>query len=124
MSQIAVVPEHRPIREDEVAVIRAAIERAGREPVQSDMLSALDQLAVVSRCGCGCSTVTFAQTVTGEDPYPIADGIGFTPRGGRVGVLVWGRSDLVSELEICDLGAGDGDRVLPVPSSITPFKTG
>jgi hypothetical protein len=52
----------------------------------------------------------------------IANATGQTPRGGQVGIIVWGRSDAITVLEIYDLGAGDGDLVLPVPTSVIPWE--
>ncbi|MGH7535357.1 MAG: hypothetical protein ACREMG_07215, partial [Gemmatimonadales bacterium] len=54
-------------------------------------------------------------------PKPIADGIGTTPAGGKVGVIVWGTAEAVTGLEVYDLGAGAADLRLPDPSSIAPF---
>lgn len=52
----------------------------------------------------------------------MADATGQTPRGGQVGIIVWGRSDAITALEIYDLGAGDDDVVLPVPTSVIPWE--
>jgi hypothetical protein len=51
----------------------------------------------------------------------VADGTARTSRGGQVGVIVWGRPDAITGLEIYDLGAGDGDLVLPLSTSITAW---
>ena len=71
---------------------------------------------------CGCASVDFDSPVSEERSKPIADGTGTTPRGGQVGVIVWGRSDAITGLEIYDLGAGDDDLVLPDPTSVVPWE--
>jgi len=53
----------------------------------------------------------------------VADGIGTTSAGGQVGVIVWGRGKAITGLEIYDLGAGENDLKLPIPSSIKPFPS-
>lgn len=52
--------------------------------------------------------------------YPVADGIGRTALGGEVGVIVWGRRDAITGLEVYSFDADD-DSKLPVPDSIRPF---
>lgn len=115
------IPERRAIRQDEADVIHAALERAGVRPVAAIATAAIPGLAVVARCECGCASVDFDETPSRERSTPVADGIGETPRGGKVGVIVWGRTDAITGLEIYDLGAGDGDLVLPRVPSIAPW---
>jgi hypothetical protein len=52
----------------------------------------------------------------------VADATGQTPRRGQVGIIVWGRSNAITALEIYELGAGDDDLVLPVPTSVIPWE--
>ena len=82
---------------------------------------AIGLLEVIGRCECGCASVNFAAPPSDERSTLIADGTGVTPRGGQVGVIVWGRSDAITGLEIYDRGAGDDDLVLPVPTSVVPW---
>ena len=112
------IPERRGIREDEVAVIRTALERALVRPVDEAASAAVSTLEVVGRCECGCASVDFDSSTSDQRSTPIADGTGTTPRGGQVGVIVWGRPDAITGLEIYDLGAGDDDLVLPDPTSL------
>ncbi len=71
---------------------------------------------------CGCDSVDFVEQDKIQQAKPIADGIGSTPRGGKVGVIVWGTPEVIIGLEIYDLGAGDMDIKLPIPESIMPFE--
>lgn len=104
----------RPVSAEEVAVIRAALERAALAPEYKTLVSSLSGLRVVGGCGCGCDSVDFQ-----EEPFihsqRLADALGDTPKGGRVGVMVWGTPQQVTGLEIYDLGAGQDDLRLPLP---------
>ena len=51
----------------------------------------------------------------------LAAALEHAPAGGEVGVIVWGRGNAVTGLEIYDLGAGPADLRLPDPASIRPF---
>jgi hypothetical protein len=118
------IPERRGIREDEVAVIRAALERALVRAVDEAASAGVAKLEVVGRCECGCASVDFDSPTGDQRSTLIADGTGTTPSGGQVGVIVWGRPDVITGLEIYDLGAGDNDLVLPAPTSVIPWERG
>ena len=111
--------QRRTISSLEAAVLRAAIDRAPHPPVPEGILASLDNLRVVSRCDCGCDSVDFAAPSPSEPATHVADGIGKTPPGGQVGVLVWARGPNISGY---DLGAGDEDLRLPMPDSICPWQ--
>ena len=115
------IPERRGITEGEAAVIRTALERALVRNVDDTARKAIEKLEVIGRCECGCASVDFDSPVSDESPKRIADGTGTTPRGGQVGIIVWGRADAITGLEIYDRGAGDNDLVLPVPTSVVPW---
>jgi hypothetical protein len=111
----------RPISAREVVVIRTALERAAAAPEFKQLTVKADRLHVVGKCDCGCDSVDF--TERGKVPSkPLADGIGSTARGGKVGVIIWGTPEMITGLEIYDLGAGDHDRKLPTPESIASFE--
>jgi len=116
------IPERRSIGASELEVIRAAIEKAAVEPVDTEVKGAVDRLQVIGRCECGCAGIDFEAPKSEQRPAPLADAIGRTARGGRVGVIVWGRPDAITGLEIYDLGAGDDDLALPAPGSIEPWR--
>jgi len=115
---------NRPILPQEVAVIRAALDRAPTSPEYVALGAKVENLRVVGQCGCGCDSVDFSDSDPRNLPRPIADGIGETPSGGKVGVIIWGTADAVTGLEIYDLGAGDDDIRLPLPDSIHSWDTG
>jgi hypothetical protein len=115
------IPERRSIGASEIEVIRAALEKAPAAPVDTVTKGAVDRLQVIGRCECGCASVDFDAQESDQRSTLLADAIGHTARGGRVGVIVWGRPDAITGLEIYDLGAGDDDLVLPKPGSIEPW---
>ena len=112
----------RPITPEEAVVIRTTLEHAPKLPDVSRFAGRIDQLHAISRCGCGCDSVDFAEHDTSRPSRIIADGIGVTPKGGRVGVLVWTTDDAITGLEIYDLSAGGSDVKLPVPQSIHSWE--
>jgi hypothetical protein len=114
------IPERRGINQRETEIIRVALERAARVPLDETVWAVIPNLEIVARCECGCASVEF-DAPSDERSGVIADATGQTPRGGQVGVIVWGRSDAITGLEIYDLGAGDDDLVLPVPTSVIPW---
>ena|SRR3982750_2021443 len=113
----SVIPDRRPISEQERDVIVATVQRACIVDFPVD-LEAIARLQVTARCGCGCATIHFAAPYSIERSHIIADGAGRTPHGGQVGVVVWGRPDAVTSLEIYDLGADADDLSLPIPRTV------
>src|SRR6266566_6759151 len=113
---------NRPITPDELAVIQTTLERAAVAPEFTALAHDLEQLRAVDQCSCGCDSVDFAEHDPTHPAKPIGDAIGTTPAGGTVGVIVWGRTDAVTGVEVYDLGAGDNDLRLPVPDSIRAFR--
>jgi hypothetical protein len=67
-------------------------------------------------CGCGCESVDFAPHDPANPSSPIGDGIGTTSPGEEVGLIVWGRQDAITGLEVYALG-GQGHK-LPIPDTI------
>src|SRR5713101_6453382 len=115
------LPEHRAITPDETEVIRAALEHARVLRIDDAAKAALPVLTVVAKCECGCASVDFDAPPSQERSTIVADGTARTSRGGQIGVIVWGRPDAITGLEIYDLGAGEGDLVLPISTSITAW---
>jgi hypothetical protein len=116
------IPEHRGINQSEAEIIRAALERASLAPLDETVPATIPNLEVVARCECGCASVEFDAPASEQRSGVIADATGHTPRGGQVGLIVWGRSDAITGLEVYDLGAGDDDLVFPVPTSVDSLE--
>lgn len=94
------IPERRHIHQSEAEVIRAALDRASVVSIDQAANSAIPNLEVVARCECGCASVDFDAATSEERSGIVADATGQTPRGGQVGIIVWGRSDAITALEI------------------------
>jgi hypothetical protein len=116
------IPERRRIHHSEAEIIQAALERASVTALGDTARAAIPNLEVVARCECGCASVDFDAPTSEERSGIVADATGQTPRGGQVGVIVWGRFDAITALEVSDLGAGDDDLVLPVSRSVIPWE--
>ena len=112
---------NRPITDDEIAVIREALERCPETRDAQKLLSTVSSLQVVDRCQCGCPSVDFEQSSSAH-PRPIADGLGITSNGDRVGVIVWGVSDAVTGLEIYEMSANASELKLKELKSIIPWE--
>jgi hypothetical protein len=112
------IPERRAITADEAEVVRAALERASVLRIDDAAIMAVPALTVVAKCDCGCASVDFDAPPSEERPTLVADGTARTSRGGQVGVIVWGRPNAITGLEIYDLGAGEDDLGLPVSASV------
>lgn len=112
---------NRPITAKEVAVIEATLEHGSVVTEASGLGRGVEDLRVVDRCECGCDSVDFREHDPAHPAKPVADGVGMTPGGGTVGVIVWGTDEAITALEIYDLGAGDDGVRLPDPGTIRPF---
>src|SRR5438105_450818 len=112
------IPERRAITPNEAEVVRAALEYACVLHIDDAAKAPVPTLTVVAKCECGCASVDFDAPPSEERAVLVADGTARTSRGERVGVMVWGRPDAITGLETYDLGAGEGDLVLPVSNSI------
>jgi hypothetical protein len=114
---------NRSINDDEIAVIREALERCAETPDAQKLLSTVSSLQVVDQCQCGCPSVDFERSSSAH-PRPIADGLGITSNGDRVGVIVWGVSDAITGLEIYDMSANASELKFKDLKSIIPWEEG
>ena len=91
--------QQRLISMAEIAVVQAAIQRAPHGAVSAGALASVGALRVTARCDCGYDSIDFATAPSGETAR-IADGVGTTFSGGRVGILVWATAGEISGLEV------------------------
>lgn len=113
----------RPITPEEVAVIRAAFAQGQivRE-ISPAALEALPSLMVVSQCACGCASIDFGDDPpTGPRSALVADAVAKHPDGSMLGLMVWGRPDQITALELYDYDASGGNKRLPDPASVRSF---
>src|SRR5262245_40601745 len=108
----------RPISPQELDMIRRALKvcRTGDALPVHDFVAS--DLVVSSLCGCGCDTVEFKRSGS-EVAAVIADGLGDTPDGYGVGVIVFGTPDMITCLEVYSFD--DTPAKLPTLDSIRPF---
>ena len=113
----------RPISETELAVLMALLTHCAEDPAGEHHLHATARLVVEPGCECGCASIDIVHPNEQDHAGSVvlANGVGTTPAGGAVGLLVWGTPDRVDGLEVFDLGAGQDDTALPVPGSVKPF---
>jgi hypothetical protein len=111
---------NRPINDDEVRVIRTALECCAEIPEASALVPKLGDLRVVGGCECGCASVDFSRA-SSEQPKPIAEAVGILANGEDVGVIVWGTSSTVTGLEIYDLTASATNLPLSDVAAIIPW---
>ncbi len=97
------------------------LKRSAAEPER--YLEQISRLRVVGRCGCGCPTVDLA--LEGQ-PHSrdavarlIAEAEGQSPEGISVGVLVFAKDEVLSEMEVYSV-AGDAPFSLPSPDTLVP----
>ena len=107
----------RPISPTELAVLRAALERAPSDRPVHELRTPLEGLQVISTCPCGCDSIDFSLQDVPRS-RPVATAVGTRPFGGDVGVLVWGTDHEVTGLEVYDLSFDDRGIRLPTPESV------
>jgi hypothetical protein len=114
----------RPTTPLEREIVRLTIEADNKSQLIPNYQVLVDQLIVVSHCDCGCDSVDFVGSSERSVSRQIANAIGTTRLGGKVGIIIWGNPERITGLEVYDLGAGDGDIKLPLPDSVQSFSTG
>jgi hypothetical protein len=106
----------RPISAEEAAVLRRALEACPVVQISETLRESVSILRVVRRCACGRDTVDF-DSIAGPRGQIVADGIGFTPDGQEIGLIVFARGDQLSSLEVYSSG-NDAPARLPTVDSI------
>jgi hypothetical protein len=76
-------------------------------------------LRVVANCGCGCASIDFELEGQSGGSRPIADATGLTETGLQVGLILWGRDDAVTGLEVYELDP-DSAGTLPRLDTLRP----
>jgi hypothetical protein len=95
----------RLISTSELAIIRWLLTHARKERDLEVRDEELQKLMVAGGCGCGCASIDFAP-VPAEKSRIIADAIGASADGLQCGLLLWGRDNAISSLEIYELDSG------------------
>jgi hypothetical protein len=97
---IMTAAEERPISPAEAAIVRWMVLNAPVRGSTVHLEPGVAALRVVGRCSCGCPSVDFASHGQAPPARPIADAIGRTQDGVEVGVILWGRENVITGLEI------------------------
>jgi hypothetical protein len=94
----AIEPRHLHVTE--VAVVKAALERARfGEPCEASS-TPIEALQVVGTCQCGCDSLYFSGINEANEPFRVADGLGYTEDGEEIGVIVWASGVRIVHLEL------------------------
>jgi hypothetical protein len=105
----------RPISDREIEVVTWLLENGSTEGPLRKLLEGLGQLRVVGRCGCGCASVDFERDGQSVLSHPIAEAIAETPAAGlKCGLILWGRDDAVTGLEIYEFEGGSLSELPPL----------
>ena len=115
----ATIDEDRPITEREAELVRWLLVNAPTAFVPSALEEGVAGLRVVGRCSCGCASVDFEKQGQSGINHPIADAIAKTAEG-LCGLILWGREDAVTGLEIYEIEAGSADS-LPPPDTLLKY---
>jgi len=117
------IPEDRPLSEKEVELVRWLLTKGEESAV--DCLSQVDNLWVISRCGCGCASIDFS--VDGAVP----DGTGIEilsdyswGTGGEnlCGIFVFARNKKLAGLEVWSIDGSITAPQLPDSNELRPLN--
>ena len=106
----------RPIRADEAAVANWMLTQASVVGPLVHLLASVAALQVVWNCNCGCASVGFEPNVPEPRAKILADATGKTVEGSDVGIILWGREQRISGLEV--YGYERSDVGLPTLASL------
>lgn len=110
--------ENRWISPEELAVVDWLVRNVKPEGSLEHLLTSLPALRVVGGCDCGCASVDFEEGGQCLPSSPIVDAIGKSTEGVGLLVMLWGREDAVTGLEVVGTERGSA-RILPDPASLT-----
>jgi len=111
----ALIADVRPLTPDERGLLEWLLNHGTPDAAAYSPQVAV--VSVVSRCGCGCPTIDLAvggrSASLGSPSTILADAMGVTREGVRVGVILHGREGLISELEVYSVAGHEGAFSLP-----------
>lgn len=113
------IREDRPISAGEAAVVVWILRNEGGD--WDRLAEGVRSLRVVGRCACGCASVDFEPGGQAGELRPIADAVGKDSKGRRCGVILWGRPDAITGLEVYEC---ESDSATEVPAVETLLDWG
>lgn len=117
------ITENRALSAKERTLLDWLVNNGSPEAIH--YLPQLSEVRVVGRCKCGCPSIDLgiagASAATSGPSQIIADFLGETPDGLRVGVILHAREGKLSELEVYGLSGDEGSFTLPLLESLKPF---
>jgi hypothetical protein len=123
VTKSATIKDIRPLTTDERELLEWLLRHG--TPDAAAYLEQLPRVSVTAHCSCGCPTIDLAvdgHAAKLSSPTTIlGDAVGKSPEGIEIGIIVHGREDLISELEIYSL-AGEGRKFsLPRITDVKSF---
>lgn len=112
--------EDRPIAEREAAVVEWLLKSASVVGPLDHVVPFVPRLRVVARCSCGCASVDFEPGGQAGGSRPIADAVGEAAPGTLCGLILWGRDEAITGLEVYELSPGS-NLTLPPVASLKPW---
>jgi hypothetical protein len=103
----------RSIAPGEITVLEWLLDNAGIRDVSAYRIRPLSELRVVSRCDCGCVSLTFQSGGWGNAKI-IADARAAYPDGQLAGIILWGRDGEIVLMEVHDYHPNSSHRVLEI----------
>jgi hypothetical protein len=118
MATVIILP--RKLTSEEREVILWLLENASLSANSKKYADTLDEIRVVAKCECGCSTVDFVADAPSLGAKVVADAMGELSNG-KVGVMLWGNEQQLTSLETYELDASPA--LLPPSHTLTKFET-
>jgi hypothetical protein len=108
----------RTISPSEVKVLEWLLDHASVD-VTAYRLQPVEQLHVVGKCGCGCTTLHFKPLEQQKGKKILADELAIYPDGQRAGLMLWGLEGEIVMLEVYDFQPGSSHRFPDVSNLCT-----
>jgi hypothetical protein len=113
----------KKINKKEHAIITWLLKNASVCENPGRFIPYLESLEIVEQCKCGCPSRDFVVGERAEGAKPIADAIGISPEGVTVGLILWGKDNIITALEVYPWSDADNFS-LPIIITLKPNTKG
>ena len=103
---------HRPIRPDELAVLKRALSVGPLREIEETLLRSVDSLTVIGDCKCGCRSVYFRAEDSADSI--VAEVTALSASDNHFSIMVWANGSALSCLDLVDF---ESCGLLPDPST-------